>query len=91
MKLSAYLSSSRHGVYFVRWPLPVVEDQGRSTDSSLKTKCPDLQDQGGKASDVERSFPSDILRGHDRILRTTRMGNAVSHACFVDLSFVGHA
>ncbi len=42
MKLSSYLSRSRHGVYYFRWPIP---DQGkghrRCIRTSLRTKCPD--------------------------------------------------
>ena len=42
MKLSAYLSPSRHGVYYFRWPLPRSEQRQRSTIRvSLRTKCPD--------------------------------------------------
>lgn len=42
MKLSAYLSASRHGVYYFRWPLPTVDSQNRRTlNISLRTKCPD--------------------------------------------------
>ncbi len=42
MKLSAYLSPSRHGVYYFRWPLPRTTDQTRRTIRiSLRTKCPD--------------------------------------------------
>jgi len=31
MKLSAYLSPSRHGVYYFRWLWPVTADQTRRT------------------------------------------------------------
>ena len=42
MKLPAYLSPSRHGVYYFRWPLPIIEGGKRQTlRISLKTKCPD--------------------------------------------------
>ena len=42
MKLSAYLSRSRHGVFYFRWPLPSPGRQSRSTVRiSLRTKCPD--------------------------------------------------
>ena len=41
MKLSSYLSHSRHGIYYFRWPLPCLEDQPRATIRlSLKTRCP---------------------------------------------------
>lgn len=53
MKLSAYLSPSRHGIYYFRWPLPVAEDQARRTVRlSLKTKCPD------RAGDLARYLSS---------------------------------
>lgn len=42
MKLSAYLSPSRHGVYYVRWPLPqAVQRQRNTIRVSLRTKCPE--------------------------------------------------
>jgi hypothetical protein len=42
MKLSAYLSPSRHGIYYFRWPLPSKDQQKRnSIRISLRTKCPD--------------------------------------------------
>lgn len=41
MKLSSYLSPSRHGVFYFRWPLPSSEGQSRSTlRISLRTRCP---------------------------------------------------
>lgn len=41
MKLSSYLSRSRHGIYYFRWPLPTEEPNHRSTIRiSLRTKCP---------------------------------------------------
>lgn len=53
MKLSAYLSPSRHGVYYFRWPLPRTEDHKRRTVRiSLRTKCPD------RASDLARHLAS---------------------------------
>lgn len=53
MKLSAYLSPSRHGVYYFRWPLPVTADRTRRTVRlSLRTKCPD------KAGDLARYLAS---------------------------------
>lgn len=37
-----YLSPSRHGVYYFRWPLPIAADQPRRpVRLSLRTKCPD--------------------------------------------------
>lgn len=53
MKLSAYLSPSRHGVYYFRWPLPRAEDHKRRTVRiPLRTKCPD------RASDLARHLAS---------------------------------
>lgn len=53
MKLSAYLSPSRHGVYYFRWPLPIVEgDRRRTLKVSLRTKCPD------RAGDLARYMAS---------------------------------
>ena len=53
MKLSAYLSPSRHGVYYFRWPLPRAEDHKRLTVRiSLRTKCPD------RAGDLARHLAS---------------------------------
>jgi len=53
MKLSAYLSPSRHGVYYFRWPLPRSEQRQRSTIRvSLRTKCPD------RAGDLARYLAS---------------------------------
>jgi hypothetical protein len=53
MKLSAYLSPSRHGVYYFRWPLPECEHRKRQTVRiSLRTKCPD------RAGDLARYLAS---------------------------------
>ncbi len=53
MKLSAYLSPSRHRVYYFRWPLPRTVDQKRRTIRiSLRTKCPD------RAGDLARHLAS---------------------------------
>ena len=53
MKLSAYLSPSRHGVYYFRWPLPRDEDRKRRTVRiSLRTRCPD------RAGDLARYLAS---------------------------------
>lgn len=53
MKLSAYLSPSRHGVYYFRFPLPRVKNEKRrSVRVSLRTKCPD------RASDLARYLAS---------------------------------
>ncbi|RVT82592.1 site-specific integrase [Rhodobacteraceae bacterium CCMM004] len=53
MKLSAFLSPSRHGVYYFRWPLPSPDRQSRRTVRiSLRTKCPD------RAGDLARHLAS---------------------------------
>ena len=53
MKLSAYLSPSRHGVYYFRWPLPTALGEKRQTlKVSLRTKCPD------RAGDLARYMAS---------------------------------
>lgn len=53
MKLPAYLSPSRHGVYYFRWPLPIVDGKRRQTlKVSLRTKCPD------RAGDLARYMAS---------------------------------
>lgn len=42
MKLSSYLSLSRHGVFYFRWPLPTNSNGRRSTlRISLRTRCPE--------------------------------------------------
>ena len=42
MKLSVYLSLSRHGVFYFRWPLPRTDRNCRPTVRiSLRTRCPD--------------------------------------------------
>ena len=49
MKLSSYLSPSRHGVYYFRWPLPQSEGNKRTTlRLSLRTRCP------SEAGDIAR-------------------------------------
>ncbi|WP_108860243.1 site-specific integrase [Ruegeria sp. Alg231-54] len=41
MMLSSYLSLSRHGVYYFRWPIPPSTEQKRATVRiSLRTRCP---------------------------------------------------
>ena len=42
MMLSSYLSPSRHGVYYFRWPIPPSKEGKRTTVRiSLRTRCPD--------------------------------------------------
>lgn len=53
MMLSSYISRSRHGVYYFRWPIPPSLDGKRSTIRlSLRTKCP------GRAGDLARYLTS---------------------------------
>lgn len=53
MMLSSYLSPSRHGVFYFRWPLPPSEGGKRSSVRiSLRTKCPD------RAGDLARHLAS---------------------------------
>lgn len=53
MKLSAYLSLSRHGVYYVRWPHPPSGSRHRETVRiSLCTRCPE------RAADLARHLAS---------------------------------
>lgn len=42
MRLNAYLSSSRHGMFYFRWPVPSSPDQPKLTTVrlSLRTRCP---------------------------------------------------
>ncbi len=42
MKLSAYLSLSRHGIFYFRWPLPHTDRDSRPMIRiSLRTRCPE--------------------------------------------------
>lgn len=59
MKLSAYLSPSRHGIFYFRWPLPHSGREKRSTVKvSLRTRCPH------QAADLAR-----YLAAHGRLVR----------------------
>ena len=59
MKLSAYLSLSRHGIFYFRWPLPYSGREKRSTVKvSLRTRCPH------RAADLAR-----YLAAHGRLVR----------------------
>lgn len=43
MKLTAYLSPSRHGIFYFRWPIPRFEDHKRQPIRiSLRTRCPNM-------------------------------------------------
>ena len=53
MMLSSYLSPSRHGVYYFRWPIPPSKEGKRTTVRiSLRTRCPD------RAGDLARHLAS---------------------------------
>jgi len=47
MHLNAYLSRSRHGLFYFRWPLPKQPNQDKrsSLRLSLRTRCPKLAGQ----------------------------------------------
>ena len=40
MKLAAYLSRSRHGIFYFRWPIPHAPESRHSLRISLQTRCP---------------------------------------------------
>ncbi len=66
MKLSAYLSLSRHGVFYFRWPLPRTDRDCRPMIRiSLKTRCPD------RAGTLARYLAScgEITRGNKDLAR----------------------
>ena len=53
MMLSSYLSPSRHGIYYFRWPIPSSLEGKRTTVRiSLRTRCPD------RAGDLARHLAS---------------------------------
>ena len=53
MMLSSYLSPSRHGIYYFRWPIPPSQEGKRTTVRiSLRTRCPD------RAGDLARHLAS---------------------------------
>ncbi|MBE1282809.1 MAG: tyrosine-type recombinase/integrase [Rhodobacteraceae bacterium] len=69
MKLSAYLSPSRHGIYYFRWPLPTNPGRKRHTlKLSLKTRCPH------KAGDLARHLAScgKVIEGHTELAKLNR-------------------
>ncbi|OCX66858.1 integrase [Thioclava sp. SK-1] len=66
MKLPAYVSPSRHGIMYFRWPLPKSSDRKRrSVRISLRTKCPD------RAGDLARHLAScgRIIRDNKALAR----------------------
>jgi len=53
MMLSSYLSPSRHGIFYFRWPIGTENDGKRSSIRiSLRTRCPD------RAGDLARHLAS---------------------------------
>jgi hypothetical protein len=53
MMLASYLSPSRHGIYYFRWPItPAVEGKRTNIRISLRTRCPD------RAGDLARHLAS---------------------------------
>lgn len=53
MMLSSYLSPSRHGIYYFRWPIPPsIEGKRTTVRISLRTRCPD------RAGDLARHLAS---------------------------------
>ncbi len=69
MLLSAYLSPSRHGIYYFRWSLPVGDDRKRqSIRLSLRTRCPN------HAGDLARHLAScgKLIKGNKSLAQLTR-------------------
>ena len=67
--LPAYLSPSRHGIYYFRWPLPSGSDRKRETlKLSLRTKCPD------HAGDLARHLAScgKLMKGNKSLAHLRR-------------------
>lgn len=63
MRLAAYLSTSRHGVFYFRWPLPATlhpEQKRFSIRVSLETRCPRM------AQRLSRLL---VLAGHSALAR----------------------
>ena len=76
MMLSSYLSPSRHGIYYFRWPIPPSQEGKRTTVRiSLRTRCPD------RAGDLARHLAScgRILRENSELagLRQTEIREKV--------------
>lgn len=69
MKLTAYVSPSRHGIYYFRWPLPACESNNRHTIRlSLRTRCPE------HAGDLARHLAScgKLLKGNKDLAKLNR-------------------
>ena len=68
MRLTAYLSTSRHGVFYFRWPIPTTrhpELKRLSIRVSLETRCPHI------AQRLSRLL---VLAGHSAQTRATHAG-----------------
>lgn len=68
MRLTAYLSTSRHGVFYFRWPIPATMHPERKRFSirvSLVTRCPHV------AQRLSRLL---VLAGHSALTRATHLG-----------------
>lgn len=68
MRLTAYLSTSRHGVFYFRWPIPATMHPERKRFSirvSLETRCPRM------AHSLSRLL---VLAGHSALARATHVG-----------------
>nr|WP_309502797.1 DUF6538 domain-containing protein [uncultured Roseovarius sp.] len=67
MHLDAYLSRSRHGIFYFRWPLPKhhSSDKRTSLRLSLRTRCPKLAGQLARhlASPAPRRSPPRPVSG----------------------------
>ena len=90
MMLSSYLSPSRHGVYYFRWPIPSSKEGKRSTVRiSLRTRCPD------RAGDLTRYLAScrRILRDNSTLagLRQSEIGDKVQAYFLAAAGAVGGA
>ena len=66
MMLSSYLSPSRHGIFYFRWPIGTENDGKRSSIRiSLRTRCPD------RAGDLARHLAScgRLIRDNNALAR----------------------
>lgn len=83
MKLTAYLSPSRHGIFYFRWPLPRAEDHKRQTIKiSLRTRCPD---RAGDTKNEVAKPTNDCHRARELSLVISDKG-AIS--TLINLSFI---
>lgn len=81
MKLHAYLSQSRHGVFYFRWPLTVAPDPAkrRTVRLSLRTRCPKVA--GRLARDLSSCGQSLMLKRSLRDMRYDEL-QKVLHSFF---------